>query len=249
MAYHPLRGPADLATRLIPGVTREDDFLELKRERHIGGDAARECARDAAQFANASGGSLILGADELAHVFQGYVSVPVPDDVVLWVTQAVGGNLSPVPVVEPQIIDIQGASVVAINVPPSVPLIAVRIDQRYEFPVRAGVGKRYMPVAEVEARMGNHERAMRIRLEAVAASDPVILDHKASLPTDSWHVNSVNDHSVTVSRDSIALDIPLAYVEAVYRTTEPGAVWTVAVDCVIQDLGTHRRVRRNRTSG
>ena len=57
MAYAPIR-TADDAAGLILGRTLEDGYLDFKSEPWRGNaDGRRECARDVAQFANASGGS------------------------------------------------------------------------------------------------------------------------------------------------------------------------------------------------
>ncbi len=62
MPYVPIRVPADLQ-RLVVNMTRENQWLEFKREPQTRNDQGRaECARDVGQFANASGGVLVVGA-------------------------------------------------------------------------------------------------------------------------------------------------------------------------------------------
>src|SRR5690348_11769062 len=106
MPYGPIRTPDDIAHRLIVSTTREDHCLEFKgldgsgHPYARGHDGSRECAGDVAQFANASGGSLVLGAAEKDHVLLEFQDVSEADKLVRWIDSILNGNLVPVPPVE-----------------------------------------------------------------------------------------------------------------------------------------------------
>lgn len=237
--------PAELAARVVLGQTREDDYLDFKGLDSKGKpysddrEGKRECAGDVAQFGNGSGGTIVIGAPEQDHVVQGFEDVPGPENLVRWIGDVLDGHLEPVPPIDPRIITVpRGARVVAVNVPPSAALIARKTGKGYEFPIRAGDGKRYMTLMEVEARMQNRERLARLRLEQIKPEDRVWLDAAQLIgraPME-WSVRSVDDHAVMLSQAGVPAIVPLAYVEAVYRADErsPHAEWVVALDCKVQ---------------
>jgi hypothetical protein len=239
MAFLPIRVPTDLQ-RLALNTTREDHWLEFKREPHARSDQGRvELARDVAQFANASGGVLVIGADEVVHVLSGWQTVPNPDDFIHWADDVVKGHLAPVPSIEPHVLQVPSdETVVALNVPPSLPLIARRQGDGFEFPIRAGDSRRYMTLIEVEARMQNDERLARLRLEQIGEGDSVTLDGQTrGISERGWKVTGVDDHVVSLATGALHVDVPLAYVQAVYRTREPDAAWVVALSARIERIG------------
>jgi hypothetical protein len=245
MAYEPIRTPDDVTRRLIVHGTREDHYLDLKGldgNGHIynhNHDGTRECARDVAQFANGSGGNLVLGAAEQDHVLREFQDVPDPDAVVRWIDDVLKDNLVPVPPVEPHVVRLtDGPRIIVINVPPSPRLIARRSRDAYEFPVRAGDSKRYMTLMEVEARMQNNERLSRLRLEQIRNLDRVTLDAPTrGIHERGWTVTGVNDDVVSLAIGALHVDVPLAYVQAVYRTQEPDAAWVLALSARIERIG------------
>src|SRR5205814_3573789 len=82
MVYTPIGTTTDLAARLVPRITREDDHIDFKEEPWATNDAGkRECARDVAQFANASGGTVVVGAVEGDHVLEALKNVSAPDEL------------------------------------------------------------------------------------------------------------------------------------------------------------------------
>lgn len=241
MAYAPIRTAADLAARVVPGQTREDDYMDFKADPWARNDAGRrECAADVAQFANASGGAILLGAPEQDHVAVGFKDVPEPEELPRWIGDVINRQLEPVPPIEPHVIAVPGGTrVVVVNVPPSPVLIGRKTGEGYEFPIRAGDGKRYMTLMEVEARMRNNERLARLRLEQIRPDrDLVILDAPTRGTSDrGWNVTRVDDHVVSLAMGALHVDVPLAYVEAVYRTPEPGVAWVIALSAQIERVG------------
>ncbi len=252
MGYSAIGTSAELAARVVPTKTLEDDALEFKADPWPRNDEGRrECAADVAQFANASGGTVVIGAPQENHIVQGFKNVSTPAELVRWIEDVINGQLEPVPLVDQRVVDIPGGTrVVAVNVPPSPVLIARKTTGKgYEFPIRAGDGKRYMTLIEVEARMGNRERLMKLRIEQIKRDERVTLD--AHIPAGGvdareWQVASVDDHSVTLTRGAMSMDVPLGYVEAVYRTNEHGAAWVIAMDCHVQMIENRLRIRKFR---
>src|SRR2546427_6870063 len=113
MGYTRIATPAELAERVIPRQTREDDYLEFKADPWQGNDAGkRECARDVAQFANASGGTVLVGVPEQDHVAQGFKDVPSPEDLMHWIGDVLNGRLEPVPPIELHLLAPGGVPVV-----------------------------------------------------------------------------------------------------------------------------------------
>jgi hypothetical protein len=216
----------------VVGTTREDHWLDFRREPHT---RAEDCARDVAQFANASGGVLVIGADEAGHVLSGWQAVPGPDEYIRWVDEIVKGHLTPVPVVEPVIIQIPGAEMVLIlNVPPSPALIARRQNDGFEFPIRAADSRRYMTLLEVEARMNARERLTRLRIEQFGHNDQIALDAMMyNIDHYGWNLVCVDDDTLRLKKGALEAVIPLTYVDAVYPANSPHARWVLDLSCYI----------------
>jgi hypothetical protein len=236
MPYAPIYTPADVNERLIVGQTREDHWLDFKSQ--LGTDNV-ENAGDAAQFANASGGVLIIGALESNQILTGFTAVPDAPKVIARIEGIVKGHLTPVPVIEPHAIEIApGLQIVAVNVPPSLALIARHEKyERFEFIIRGHESKRRMTLMEVEARLQNKERAMRLRIEGIPKEAHIALDARVQgTGHDEWRVTAVNDDAVTLSRGALQVAVPLVYVEAVHPTNEPGVHWVIGLSCAIQAI-------------
>jgi len=140
VSYLTIYSQEDAHALLIIGQTREDHWLDFKSA--LGKDNA-ENARDIAQFANASGGVLILGAEENKQVLTGFTLVPDPPSTITRIDDIVKGHLTPVPVFEPRAIEVEtGKFIVAINIPPSLPLVARHEKhERFEFITRGHESK------------------------------------------------------------------------------------------------------------
>lgn len=242
MAYQPIRSPADLAARLVPGVTREDHWLDLKglgndgRPYKDNDEGKRESRRDIAQFANASGGSIVVGAGERNHLFTGYTQVPDPQGLVRWMDEIVKGNLEPVPAIEPHVVRApSGEEVVVINIPPALRLVGLRSKDAYEFPVRAADSRRYLTLAEIEAHMQDRDRVHRLRLEQIGPDEPVGLDAMVDreLGHNDWRVVRVDEDVAILGKGALRVPVPLAYVETVYRARLQRAEWVIALSCYL----------------
>jgi Schlafen, AlbA_2 len=241
MSYAPIYTPDDVKARLIIGRTREDHGLDFKDQ--LGKDNA-ENAGDVAQFANGSGGVLVIGAQEADQVLTGFVTVSDSATVIKRIEDIVKAHLTPVPIIEPHAIEItSGLRIVAVNVPPSLVLIARHEKhERFEFLIRGHESKRRMTLMEVEARLQNRERAMKLRLDVIPHDAPVGLDaFVREIGHNDWRVVGVDDDVVRLVKNGAELVVPLAYVEAVYQAGEPEAQWVIRVPCYI---ARHRQTHR-----
>lgn len=246
MPYAPIYTPDDVKTRLLVGQTREDHWLEFKGQL---GDKNVENAGDIAQFTNASGGVLVIGAQEANQILTGFEPVPEPSKVIQRIEDIVKGNLTPVPVIEPHAIEISpGFQIVAVNVPPSLALIARHEKhERFEFLIRGHESKRYMTLMEVEARLQNKERAMRLRIGAIPSNASVGLDaFVREIGHNNWRVTGADDDVIRLVKNGAELVVPLSYVEAVYEAGEPEAQWIIRIPCYIAQHKVTRRLHLTR---
>lgn len=243
MAYKPILSSDDLVSRLIPGVTREDHWLDFK-----GLDVATgrpypdnvkgkdDCRLDVAAFANEEGGTLVIGAEEVGHVLARFTAVPDPQERVRWIDEILKEKLEPRPAMDPYVLRTRdGEDVIAVNIPPSLRLIGLRDDDWYRFPVRTVDSKRYLTLAEVEARMQDRDRVHRLRLAEIKSEETVTLDTKidANLSHNNWRVVRVQEDAVILKKDTIEVLVPLAYVEAVYRAGLPDMEWVIGLSCYV----------------
>lgn len=248
MPFKPLRSAADIVTHLRIGDSREDDFLEFKADRPYsdGSDSANraECALDIAQFANALGGAIVIGATEVNGVLAGFETAHEPEKLRSWIERVASGQLRPVPAFDLQeIVTPTGESVVIMNISPHRTLVARYHEKRYQFVVRVGTSKHYLEMDELEARMQGHERLMRFRLEQIPSTASVAVDAniRGEITHYDWHMMSVTEDVVRLSKDGVQLVVPLAYVEAAYRAEEPDAEWIIRLPCFIAK---HRQTGR-----
>ena len=243
MAYQPIRTSADLAARLIPGVTREGHWLDFKgldatmgRPYRDNDRGKEECRLDVAAFANEDGGTIVIGAQETDHVLARFVTVPDAQDMVRWFDEVLKEKLEPRPAIEPHVVRAAGGEeVIAINIPPSLRLIGLRSDDWYAFPVRTTDSRRYLTLAEVEARMQDRDRVHRLRLLEIGGDIPIGLDARIDdrVWHDGWKVQLVEQDIVTLVKDGIPVATPLAYVEAVYPAGLEDASWVIALSCYL----------------
>jgi hypothetical protein len=253
--YTPITTTEDVEA-LRMGIAREDHYLEFKEIGNDGRSWVRpeECARDIAQFANARGGTIIVGALEKDHVLVGLQDVGQRDDIPEWIDSVLKEHLEPVPPIGVQLIDARdGKRLFAVNIPPALRLIARKAGKGYEFPIRAENTKRYMTLIEVEARMDNYERSATLRMMRIDRNDAVILDAPTvGVDPRGWNVAAIDDDIVTFSKGELIAYVPLAYVRAVYRTMEPDATWVIGLSATISRVGAsgtrqeHCIVRRGR---
>lgn len=137
---------------------------------------ALELARDIAQVANTDGGTLLIGVSEKAlpdgrRIADGVVPVVEPAAFVQWLEQAVRNNLTPATFSHSVATIATGpGTVVAVNVPPHVDLVALwpQAERRgMEYLARNSHGKFWLNPEEVEARLMDQTRVVRLAAKRV----------------------------------------------------------------------------------
>jgi hypothetical protein len=208
MSYRPIESRQDFVASVKLGITTESSYLELKaaykwsderpaqKQEH-----AIELCRDIAQFANADGGTLLVGVSEKEtsdgqRVANTIVPVEDADGFIRWVEQAIRNNLAPSTLTRRVCaIESESGLIVAINVPPHVDLIAVwpHADRRgIEYLKRTNHGKSWMNPGEVEEHLMNGSRAVRLAAKRIIAATteprtvdlvpPVVVRSSRTLP-------------------------------------------------------------------
>jgi len=177
---------ADVAAGIKLGSTPESIVLDYKEHVHLKahtGDGEsptkpQAIATDIVSFANAFGGTILVGVREgsvhlgVYKVAAGFANVPHVGDIQRWLDDSVRNHMHPrsvtfrsVPVPLPS-----GECLLSICVPPSANLCAVWStgNSSIKFPYRTTHGNRYLHPSEVEARILNTARAAEIRLRSLA---------------------------------------------------------------------------------
>jgi hypothetical protein len=142
--------------------------------------AQQEICRDIAQFANTDGGCLLIGVEEDLDpvtglkVAKAISSVTEPDEMKQWIEEAVKNYLVPGTLRHPiDIVRLPSGTVVAVNVPPSLHLVALWLSERksgtekhrIEYLYRDSHGKKWMNPDEVERHIMNGSRAAKLAFE------------------------------------------------------------------------------------
>jgi predicted HTH transcriptional regulator len=202
-----IESAADFTRLVQPGVRTESITLDFKRDldgwrapdQRIRREAAKELARDIAQFANTSGGCLLVGVEEAKVGGKKVANAVRPlddfDGSRQWVEQAITNFLVPSTIsVRIAAIEIGGATIMAVNVPAHEHLVWVwdRQDHTMESLRRTSHGKEWLNPDEtaVVARVTDavsvglglvgvgHERADIVPVEGTVAVpiDRFVLD-------------------------------------------------------------------------
>lgn len=180
---------AEIEAGVIPKKTPETSVLDFKcdldgwppgnQAKPDKRKAQMEFARDVAQFANTSGGCLVIGVDELevdgVVVANDVCGVPEADNRREWMTEAMKNCVFPPTIpclIEP--LRHSGRLVLAVNVPASAHLVGVWDgNSKIEYPYRTDHGKKYMNPDDAERYRMNTTRSAKIALvRAVQAAAP-----------------------------------------------------------------------------
>lgn len=185
--FQPIADLVSLEREVILGQTTESRLVEFKEQYRwqkgaksgrddddIAGQAEELC-RDIAAFANADGGTLLVGIAEAKkagrRVADSIKGVDDIDGFKQWVEQAVRNHL--VPFTFARYVDAiatPSGNVLAINIPPCLHLVALWRPQRkrgIEYLYRTDLGKEWLNPDEVEEHIMNGSRAMKIQLARV----------------------------------------------------------------------------------
>ena len=147
--------------------------------------AQQEICRDIAQFANTDGGCLLIGVEEDLDpvtglkVAKAIKSVTDPDEMRQWIEEAVKNYLVPATLRHPiRVVRLPSGTVVAVNVPPSLNLVALWHSERkskfeekhsIEYLYRDSHGKKWMNPDEVERHIMNGSRATKLAFDLALA--------------------------------------------------------------------------------
>ena len=186
MSFIPITTASTFQSTVILGTTTETRILEFKSEYRWQkpkydhaqrAEQAEELCRDVAQFANTDGGTLLIGVTERdttdgRKVADAIAPVADVDDFKQWIEQAIRNHLTPstFPRSIDTIIAPSGGCVLAINIPPSLHLVALWLPngkRGIEYLYRTDHGKEWMNPDEVERHIMNGSRAMQIELSRV----------------------------------------------------------------------------------
>ncbi len=183
------------------GTAHERTTLDLKRDydRTSPLRPRYELAKDTAAFANALGGTLLVGAIEGTGASAGrataFLSVPDPQALINELTEA-SRLCYPPPVIEPHRARVDAsqqslllnrrccddADLLIINVQASLggPIGCLdgdangnRVDHAYRFPLRTSEGTRYLRPDELPFHMNSHERRTLLHLRQIDLDTPI----------------------------------------------------------------------------
>lgn len=237
MAWKPIRTVDDLPK---PGIV-ESDVLDLKRRYDRNAKGQTGALRDLASFANANGGTVIVGADEDPNTaaLTRYVGIPDAEAEGRRVKQLALARLDPQPDVETVPIAIpslnDGRHVLAINVAPFPGVVAVRHDMKWEFYVRRERLNHPATFGEAE-KMLTQDRRGRLLLEQIPETSwnrRITVDAELrKLPRGGWSIKKLGPlHVDLTAPGGVPVELPYAFIAAVWPTG--GLTFTVSVDAAI----------------
>ena len=182
--------PEEFANNVTIGSTTENLTLDFKTTvdhslpkgtpDDVKQKAQQEICRDIAQFANTDGGCLLIGVEEDLDPVTGLKvakairSVTKPDEMRQWIEEAVKNYLVPATLRHSiDIVQLPSGTVVAVNVPPSLHLVALWLSERksgteknrIEYLYRDNHGKKWMNPDGVERHIMNGSRATKLAFD------------------------------------------------------------------------------------
>jgi len=234
MAWKPITTAAELAAITVG--TEESEMLDFKRDGYSGGQAGREIARDVAQFANAFGGTILIGADEADDKLTGLPGIPDAAKERSKVEKAAFANLEPRVAPDVRVIDRPGGDpVLAVNVPAFPGVVGVRVNaERWEFPVRRGTDRHYLTFGEAE-KMLTQDRRGRLLIESIpeASWSRITVDaYLRKIPRGGWTLKTLETHCVVLAcPGNQHIEIPYSFIKAVWPSG--GDRFTISMDVAI----------------
>lgn len=241
MPYRPIRSPEDLARAVAFGETTENRWLEFKALYEDGPEADDELARDIAQFANTEGGVLLIGIAEDRrsdgrHVAREGPGVADVNRLKARLEQSIRNHLVPSTFTR-EVVEIESAGkvIVAVNVPPSIALVALSHPEEkrgIEYLYRTDLGKSRMNPSEVERHMMNGSRASRLAVQRLHEElgarftqpldlvPPIVIESTAGVGQHREHdtnrrlnpiISDVSEHHVQITLGSSRVCVNLPY--------------------------------------
>lgn len=234
------------------GETEESCYLEFKSSvngfgatnNKVKKEGQLEACRDISQFANTSGGCLLIGIPEDTEqgrrVAKDFVNVPEVDALKQWLQQAMDHHLIPANFgVELNTLNIDGKSLLAVNIPPCERLVFVWSRPKIECYRRNSHGKCAMSPEEIEGSMMNSERSAYLRVNrlwnelkdsaVVDLADgiwsyPDSIDGGINCETQGIYLTKVNEYdfslTVTIADSSFVLVVPYVLLRAAWITSD-----------------------------
>lgn len=228
MLYKPFKTSQDFESLIHMGETPEGIYWDYKEE--INFETPVKLAIDLAAFANTFGGTLLVGVVEKKindiRVASDYASNVDFEKIKKRVNDHILNLTSPRMSAQVVHIDVNGKKIVAINVDPSVNLIAIRSNKdphAYCFPYRTEYGNQYMSFEEVEKRMvDNKTRAMYLKMKKYLPSGGKVNIYPAPIANNKieWRFEWIHDSENEIRLDQNgyrSIDVPISFIEEVWN--------------------------------
>jgi hypothetical protein len=214
----------------------ESETLEFKREGYAASDRGKiELACDVAQFANAFGGVILIGAEASASRLATYRGIPQEelDKLESRITSIVAERIEPAVAIDVRRIVAGSTMVLAANVSPSIATVAVRVSEgRYTFPVRRGTQRYFLRFSEVEEMIVLDRRA-QLMLESIPVPNrstitldmPPLTSPREAIPMEGWSLGEIAARHFVLSFPSRMIDvrIPHTLLQSAWPSDARGA--------------------------
>jgi len=240
-----------------PG-TLESDVLDFKKEPS---DDSFEIAKDIAAFANASGGTLLVGvAGGSRMVAWAPMKEPVARATIQLYEQSVRDRCAPQPVIATDLIPIDDGFIIAINVWPfpgqpvgvelkqtetSCEKTAKKIHNDFWFPRRTTTHTKGLLPEQLPMFFDAKARRMMIAVESAQGHQVVFISARREREKDHWVEQAIVDHvdpltgtiTATVGKegDTHGIDIPIDAVQMVSKTESTTIIYISGVVEVMAD--------------
>lgn len=224
------------------GITSESEELEFKRFIDFQNKkSAEELALDICQFANSNGGEIFIGVKEIENTqkqlktAESYVDINI-EKTLEFINNKVIQLIHPKTVkfeIKPITID-ENTNILSINVRPLASGVACVCNNQepyyQKFPYRTNYGKKYLNPSDVELRMTNKNRYIRITLEELIEQSKYVTlfpeVKKDEISKDlSWDtkepisvLKQIRNTEYTVNIAGIDINIPYSLTEDVWIT-------------------------------
>ena len=205
-------------------------------------------AKDVAAFANHLGGTILVGAAESGGQLASYVGMTPAEAAALRdaFSRAVRDKCEPPPAVDFGEIEVPGdptTRVVAVNVPPSLNLVGVKVKSdrtaegyggdAYVYPVRSGTDALYLRPSQLPMYMTPQVRRAAVMMSRIPQGTQVKVHEARRSLNWTWKIVSVEEEQNLVRMEDwnpphAAQHVPLDQIITVYQ--QVGGDWRMVVD-------------------
>lgn len=243
LTFQRILTPTDLANRVIPNTSTEDETLEFKEAL----PAARKVAVRIAAFSNSLGGFLVFGVEEIEDAgikkAGSIVGLDSYEAALQTVTNAVASRCRPEPDVEysPALrLHADDQPVLVANVSPITSgVVAAHVgEEAWRYPYRTAHGTSYFPIDEVTRRMlsGTARRSFILLSERFSADDGTFrsgpcgiaggftvrrnrtVDQWFDIPNKPAELHRLAPELVELEVAGSRIVVPLSYVDEVWTS-------------------------------